>query len=80
MRAGEFLAAEIGLKELEALEDGPGLVPSRSLQDLRGGVKSNSAGVLYDGPSPRTFRPLDIGPGALGSPGLSGSNTVKVGP
>ncbi len=66
--------------ELEALDDGPGLVPSRGLQDLRGVVEVELRRVLNDGPSPRTFRPLESGPSALGSPGLSGSSTVKVGP
>jgi hypothetical protein len=65
-----FLAAEVGLEELEALDDGPGLVPSRSLQDLSGLVEVELRWILNDGPSPRTFRPLESGPGALGSPGL----------
>ena len=65
--------------ELEALDDGPGLVPSRGLQDLRGVMEDELRRVLNDGPSPRTFRPLER-PSALGSPGLSGSSTVKVGP
>ena len=66
--------------ELEELDDGPGLVPSRGLQDLRGVVEVELRRVLNDGPSPRTFRPLERGPSALGSPGLSGSSKVKVGP
>ncbi len=66
--------------ELEALDDGPGLVPSRGVQDLRGVMEDELRRVLNDGPSPRTFRPLEGGPGALGSPGLSGSSTVKVVP
>ncbi len=66
--------------ELEALDDGPGLVPSRGLQDLHEVVEVELPRVLNDGPSPGTFRPLESGPSALGSPGLSGSSTVKVGP
>ena len=64
--------------ELEELDDGPELVPSRGLQDLRGVVEVELRRVLSDGPSPRTFRPLESGPGALGDPGLSGRTRSRL--
>ena len=64
--------------ELEELDDGPELVPSRGLQDLRGVVEVELRRVLNDGPSPRTFRPLESGPGALGDPGLSGRTRSRL--
>ncbi len=64
--------------ELEELDDGPELVPSRGLQDLRGVVEVELRRVLNDGPSPKVSPGRSRVPGPAGPGGLKAAGGVRA--